>query len=176
MLPNRKIIIPEQLTKETVRALLSFHPSPFINHEGILYWGGYDYKDTVFVTTCVVPKATSGPQEVHTTPEANAEIISYLNKHGMTLIAQVHSHPRDLKRHSPGDDKFTFMPYDGYFSVVVPYYARKAMNPIAMCGFHMYNLGQFHFLSDNWTMQNVKVIPGYVDLRGDNNGINQFKR
>ncbi|WNQ09646.1 Mov34/MPN/PAD-1 family protein [Paenibacillus aurantius] len=175
MLPIKKIIIPELLTKETVRALLSFHPSPFKNHEGILYWGGYDFNDTVIVATCVVPKATSGPQEVHTTPEANAEVISYLNKHGMTLIAQVHSHPKDLKRHSAGDDKFTFMPYDGYFSVVVPFYARKAMSPLTMCGFHMYHRGKFHVMPDNWTMQNVKMIPGYVDLRGNKNGLTHFK-
>lgn len=173
---NRKIAIPDYIVKDTVRGLTSFHPSPFTNNEGLLYWGGYELNNTVYVTTCVIPKAKSGPQEVHTTPEANAEVINYLNKQGLVLLAQVHSHPGDFKRHSPGDDKYAFMPYEGYFSIVVPYYSRKGMLPIVSCGFHVFTNGKFIGLSDTWTKQNVKIIPDYSDLRGDKHGQFFFSR
>lgn len=51
----------------------------------------------------------------------------WLHQHGLRLLAQIHSHPREAY-HSSTDDEFPIVATVGGLSIVVPNFARGALN------------------------------------------------
>ena len=48
---------------------------------------------------------------------------------GLSVVAQVHTHPGRDTRHSDGDDDLVLMPYEGMFSLVVGEYGHGSLLP-----------------------------------------------
>lgn len=99
--------------------------------EGFSLWAGKRFGQMFRVLKNIVPMQTGhrtpdgvcvsvGPDELH-------RINVWLYQNGMTLVAQLHSHPTDAY-HSDTDDAFPIATTEGSLSIVVPNYARQAFS------------------------------------------------
>jgi proteasome lid subunit RPN8/RPN11 len=62
---------------------------------------------------------------------------------GLGIVAQVHSHPGSDTRHSDGDDRLVFMPFEGMFSLVVGQYGDGDIDPRGGAGLHQFQDGRW---------------------------------
>jgi proteasome lid subunit RPN8/RPN11 len=134
-------------------------------HEGIAYWAGHRAGDDAFVTTCIAPAATTTWGSFDTSARANARVVMYLANAGLELIGQVHSHPGRSVEHSDGDDERALMPYEGFLSIVVPYYASRGMRPLTTCGIHVFENSRFRRLGPSDVEARFRVVDDFADLR-----------
>ncbi len=158
------IVIHESVIAATGR-LLRESKRRMQKHEGVLYWAGRDLGLEWLVTTCIAPSAVTGPGSFRVSAEANARVVMLLNKLGLVLLAQVHSHPGTLIAHSEGDDRGAFMPFEGMVSIVVPNYGRLDPWPLTKCGVHRAVDGAFRQLSAIEIDQTFRVLVTSCDLR-----------
>lgn len=134
-------------------------------HEGIVYWAGRRVADECFVTTCIAPAARTTWGSFSTSSQTNAKVVMYLAGAGLELLGQVHSHPGKFVDHSDGDDDWALMPYDGFFSIVVPDYAQSGMQPLTTCGVHIFDRSRFRRLADREIEACFRVVDDFADLR-----------
>lgn len=163
------LLVPEQVSKHTIRGLRSHSPS-HENHEGIVYWAGVtvDELSAKFVTTCIVPDAETTSGSFNVSPKADAQVVQTIHENNLNGIGHVHSHPGDWTSHSPGDDNSAGLVFDGYYSIVVPNYAADGMLPFTRCGIHRYENGGFQELSDSTIAESLTSVPSppaNIDLR-----------
>jgi hypothetical protein len=135
------LIVPEAVLSDSAALLRSFRGWRR-HHEGIVYWAGMRAPSGWLVTTCIKPEAITTVGSFRTSAEANARVIAFLATHELELFAQVHSHPGVVVTHSDGDVAGALMPYQGFFSIVVPSYARGALN-LQECGVNRFRGGSF---------------------------------
>lgn len=134
-------------------------------HEGIAYWAGLP-TETAWVVMCVLaPQACTTSGSYKTSAVANAFVIARVNELRLQILAQIHGHPSDWVGHSAGDDRGAFMPYPGFYSLVVPYYGRQGLLPMSKCGIHYYEGGRFVRLTSEEVTRRFIVVPTSVDLR-----------
>jgi hypothetical protein len=103
--------------------------------EGFALWAGEPDGDTFLVRASIIPEQRGlrsdlgvcvvvGGDELH-------RINVWLYKHGMTIIAQLHSHPEEAY-HSTTDDSYPIATTTGSLSLVVPYFATEPFS-LAHC-------------------------------------------
>jgi hypothetical protein len=159
------LYLPRLVAEETARLVASFGTSEN-RHEGIAYWAGVASAKSLVVTTVLVPEATTTAGSFETSVLANARVIQVVNASRLLLLAQVHGHPDKWVGHSQGDDAGAFMPYRGFFSVVLPHYGRRGVEFLAHCGFHRFDGEMFHQLDPTEVARRIVLVDEFVDLRG----------
>jgi hypothetical protein len=162
--PPPLVLIHEAVLPETIRLLRESRDERSA-HEGVVYWAGKVSDGFWVVTTVIAPKATTTWGSFETSAAGNAEVIAFLARHGIELLAQTHSHPGGDVGHSGGDDDGALMPYENYLSLIVPNYARDGMLPLATCGVHRYEGGRFRRLGDAEVEAGFRVIPTHQSFR-----------
>ena len=153
-----RVLIHEAVMPETVR-LLQESSDVLSAHEGIIYWAGKTTDVAWIVTTSIAPSAITTWGSFETSAASNAEVIGFLSRYGLELLAQVHSHPGFYVDHSDGDDKGALMPYEDYLSLVVPYHGSAGMLPLTQCGIHRFNKGLFKRLTNQEIDSVFEIIP-----------------
>jgi proteasome lid subunit RPN8/RPN11 len=133
-------------------------------HEGVAYWAGKRLASDAIVTTCIAPLANTSYGSFETSAATNARVVMYLAKVGLELLGQVHSHPGPFIDHSEGDDERALMPYEGFFSIVVPYYSRAGMRPLTKCGVHVFRRGFFQRLTNPEVELGLRIIDDLAEL------------
>lgn len=161
--PGAILICPYVL--ERTVAVLSESGMAGSPHEGVVYWIGPRGLGQRIVTTCVAPGARTTYGSFDTSSASNAQVVVFLAEAGLEMLGQVHSHPGKMVDHSIGDDERAFMPYEGYFSIVVPHFGSRGMLPITRCGVHVFENGQFRRLRDSEVNTGFHILPGFKDLR-----------
>jgi len=131
----------------------------------VVYWAGHRAGDERFITTCIAPTAQTTRGSFSTSSVTNAKVIMYLANADLELLGQVHSHPGSFIDHSDGDDERALMPYEGFYSVVVPYYASHGMRPLKMCGVHVFEESVFRRLGNSEIEDRFRVVDEFADLR-----------
>ena len=134
-------------------------------HEGVVYWAGRRTGHQYFITTCIAPNASTTVGSFDTTAATNAKVVMYLANVELQLLGQVHSHPGYSVGHSAGDDKGALMPYDGFLSIVVPYYGKNGMSPLTTCGVHIYENSRFQRMSNVEVQACFQITEELADLR-----------
>jgi proteasome lid subunit RPN8/RPN11 len=162
--PKQITCIPANVVARTIE-LLRQSGTRTDPHEGIVYWAGRRHGAESVVTTCIAPAAATTRGSFDTSAETNARVIMALAKAGLELLGQVHSHPGLFVDHSHGDDENALMPYKGFFSIVVPAYARKGMLPLGICGVHVFEGAYFRRLSQPELDSRFRVVDDIIDLR-----------
>ncbi len=135
-----RLVVPNGVALETQRILLSFcgDEGP---HEGLVLWAGRQVERITMAMLPIVPDSDHGPQHVVVGHRAAGLAMKEARRHGLHLVAQVHSHPSSSTCHSDGDDSLILMPFEGYFSVVVGRYGRDGFGPGV--GLHQYQSGRW---------------------------------
>lgn len=167
--PSPSLLVTEEVCVETARGLRS-HSPPHEDHEGVVYWAGVtdDELGAKLALSVIVPEADTTPGSYDISPVANASVVEAVHDHDVELVATVHSHPGEMTSHSERDSKAAQLPHEGYYSVVVPNYARDGVRPFTDCGVHVYRDGGFHELDSDTVQERVRAIPSpptYVDTR-----------
>lgn len=158
-----RLWIPEPVLSETERLLRSYGGTE--DHEGIVYWGGVETPGGAVALTALSPTAATTWGSFQTEASANADVVLTLARHELSLVAQVHSHPGDWVGHSDGDDAGALVRFQGFWSLVVPQYARAGMLPLQSVGIHLFEDGAFRRLGWEAVAARVRVLPAMVDLR-----------
>lgn len=157
--------ISSYLVNRTLEQLRSFCNGG-IDREGLVYWAGVRHGRGGVVTTLVVPKASAGPGFVQTDPAENAGIILELNRAGLVLLGQAHSHPTGAGvRHSAGDDAWTFSPFEGSLSVVIPRYADGTIEEARHWGVHRFIEGQYRWINERDHGDHLRLAETEMDRR-----------
>ena len=111
-----------------------------MGHEGFALWAGRNAVERFDVSDVLIPEQEGlrtgsgvcvrvGGGELH-------RINVWLFEHGLRLIAQIHSHPKDAY-HSETDDTFPIVTTEGGLSLVVPEFAR---GPVDLAHYAVYRL------------------------------------
>lgn len=148
-----------------VERLLRTYGTDEESHEGIVYLGGLEIGDRAVVTTALSPTARTSFGSFQTGTKANQAVVVALRALRLTLVGQVHSHPGRWVDHSDGDDAGALVRFEGYWSLVVPMFARDGMQPMHACGVHQFQQGMFRRLSDAAVEARIYVSPASLDLR-----------
>lgn len=159
-----RVLLPQDVAETTAELIASFG---YLNdpHEGIAYLAGQPGADWSIVTTVIVPDAQHTRGSYRTSSLSNAQVIKTINDLGLQIIAQVHGHPADWVGHSEEDNRGAFMPFEGFFSIVLPRYGQQGMMPLEKCGIHRFNGRQFVQLTAEDIWRGFSIIPGKIDLR-----------
>lgn len=158
------IYLPEAVATATAHLIASYGNSRE-QHEGIAYWAGILTGGVQVVTTVLAPEAITTKGSYKTSIVANAAVITKVNEYQLQLLAQIHGHPKACVSHSAGDDSGAFMPYTGFYSLVVPHYGRQGLLPLYKCGVHRYEDGRFVQLTPEVIERQFVLAPTSVDLR-----------
>jgi hypothetical protein len=164
-LSGPSLYIPEAVIVEIER-LLPTHGAGEA-HEGVIYLGGAEVNDGAVALVALSPVAATTWGSFRTDVDANSAVVRALADLGASLVGQVHSHPSTWVDHSDGDDAGALVRFDGYWSLVVPSFARDGLRPIERCGIHLYQSGSFKRLTTRASRARVRVLPASIDLRGD---------
>ncbi len=158
------VYLTHEVVEQTARLVASFgrRGRP---HEGIIYWAGVPTTSVWVIMTALAPEAETTPGSYRTSVSANAFVVASVNDLKLQLLGQVHGHPKDWVDHSEGDNRGAFMPYDGFLSVILPWYGLRGMLPLEKCGIHRFENGRFVALDAPEVIERFVVVPSSVDLR-----------
>ena len=147
--------MPNVMT-DTRRALLAFAAAGAADggHEGICYWAGTEAPGQARFERVLVPEACHRAQGVFVSAAAYGAIVRQARRHGLGILAQIHSHPGADTRHSDGDDKLIIMPFEGMLSLVAPHYGK---------GLHSFRDFSVHQYQGNaWVLCNPDTVANQV--------------
>ena len=162
-----QIYLPESVAKATANSIASFGHAQE-QHEGIAYWAGIPFSNGLVITSVIVPEAKTTYGAYHTSVAANARVVNMVNRYQLQLVAQVHGHPSSWVDHSEIDDIKAFMPYEGFYSIVLPWYGSRGMFPLNTCGIYRFEKGKFKKVVPTEIERTFLVLPVAIDLRGKN--------
>ena len=148
----------------TERVLPTFR-GPDGDHEGIVFLLGREPDDATIFVTIVAPDADHGEGYVMCSADVVSAAQRAAHRHGLGLLAQVHSHPMSSSRHSIRDDDLVLMPFEGMLSIVVPWYGRFELRPIDTLGVHQYQDGRWASVTRASVREQFLVLPDAIDLR-----------
>jgi len=160
-----RVLFPQTIANTTAELIASFG-SLDDPHEGVAYLAGTPGAYWSIVTTVIVPDAEHTHGSYQTTALANAIVVKTINDLKLQIIAQVHGHPAEWVGHSFMDDRGAFMPFEGFYSIVLPEYGRMGMLPLEKCGVHRFQSSRFVQLSADEISYAFSVVPEKIDLRG----------
>jgi len=101
-------------------------------HEGALCWAGIVNGRVAVVTTALLFVA-SGDWGVHISTADTGLLYAHCHARGLTLLAQVHSHPR-AAFHSAVDERLPHSAEPGFLSMVVPNFGHATYTDFSAWG------------------------------------------
>jgi proteasome lid subunit RPN8/RPN11 len=161
--PRGFLVVTREVMQETRTALRQSVGEDGEPHEGLVYWAGRIVGLDTYVLTTMLPSCSHGPYRVMADASAMGDAAALARSHRLGIVAQVHSHPGDDTRHSDGDDKLVFMPFEGMFSIVVADYGKGSLDPRQGAGFHQFQDGRWIRVDSN--SETLVVVPRLLDAR-----------
>ena len=143
----KKIVLPESCALEVLYHLRAAGRQEV---EGVALWAGHLDAATFTVKHTVIPKQT--PLRLPTgllyvVDEAELHRLNvWLYRSRLTLVAQIHSHPT-VAYHSDIDDMYPIVTAVGGLSIVVPNFARGALDLSSWAVFRLTEHGEWCELS-----------------------------
>lgn len=129
-------------------------------NEGFVLWAGHQDGDVFGVVEAVIPEQQGLVHEGGVCVIVGSDELHRLNvtlhKRGLTLVAQIHSHPSDAY-HSTTDDAFPIVARAGGLSIVVPDFA---VRPFSLSDCAVYRLsreGIWEHLSMAKTLRLIRI-------------------
>lgn len=113
-----------QVSREVLVATISYlQNSGKRGHEGVVLWLGRRSVNPARVTRVYQPEHTAAEDFFHIPSSSMRALMNYLDQHGISVLAQVHSHPLQAF-HSKADDQWALVRHVGALSLVLPYFAK----------------------------------------------------
>jgi proteasome lid subunit RPN8/RPN11 len=157
-----RLVVAARVAQSTRAALQRFRGRDE-RHEGLVFWCGRTIDLDTFVMCAVIPESSHGAQRVHAGEAAMGRAARIARSFELGIVAQVHSHPGDDTRHSEGDDRLVFMPFENMFSLVVGDYGRGSIRPDQGAGLHQFQDGRWVWIENRGDA--FALVPELVDSR-----------
>lgn len=135
------------------------------DHEGIAFLAGVELPGFTLFNAVIAPQAEHGPGRVHCSKEQVLACARAARSVGLSLLAQIHTHPSGCTHHSEGDDEMVLMPFEGMLSLVVPNYAHFGMRPLDGLGVHQFQDKRWVLCSRDSVHAGLRIAPNVLDLR-----------
>jgi hypothetical protein len=133
------LAVTRGIIEDTVEVVGQFGEKGF---EVLLLWLGEIEGTTARIDSVYVPpqKSVRGEEGLgyFVSNETLFELNKSLDRSGLRLIAQVHSHPGEAY-HSEADDRFAIVTSEGGFSFVVPDFAQPPASPYDWAAYSLKN-------------------------------------
>ncbi|MBB4637523.1 proteasome lid subunit RPN8/RPN11 [Longimicrobium terrae] len=118
-----RLVIPATVLSNTLQGLALGR-----DREMLAFWIGAELPGTAgatraLVSTVAFPRIRSGYSRFELAEGEMGHITRWCGKHGLWILAQVHTHPTD-EDHSEADEAEPVSHRPGFLSVVIPYFAR----------------------------------------------------
>lgn len=134
LLSVERVVVPRPLAESVQEHLRKMGDD---GCEGVAFWAGNVSGKLAIVTAAFMPPQSAGQvgegSAVIVFGKALFEMNVWLHQRGLTLLAQIHSHP-SVAYHSETDDLHAIMTQIGGLSIVVPDFAQGpfALNEVAV--------------------------------------------
>jgi proteasome lid subunit RPN8/RPN11 len=119
-----RLVLPSAVLDITRRHLQA-HGA--VQEEGALCWAGTPAGPTALVTSALLFTATGDGGGIHVSSAQSSLLYAHCHSRGLTLLAQVHSHP-GRAYHSHPDQQLPHSAEVGFLSIVVPYFGHCAFD------------------------------------------------
>ena len=136
-----RLIVGDEVVKVTQRALRS--ASEGGARESMAWWLGSVVGVESVVLSVVRPKTVATAQSVMASAEESGWAARLARRYGLGIVAQLHTHPGTVTRHSDGDDRLILMPFEGMFSIVLAEYGHGELSVLADRSIHQYQNGRW---------------------------------
>lgn len=133
-------------------------------HEEMVLWAGKEWEETTFFLSTILPRTTHSRHGVDIEEQAVGLVSQAARKHGVSVLAQVHSHPGSETIHSDGDDDLILMPFEGMLSVVAPRFGVE-MNGLGSLSIHQYQNGRWVLCTPKSIEESFTVVSEEIDAR-----------
>ena len=160
-----RLIVPTAVMSATTEILRASSGADGFRHEGLALWYGRRCNEDAVVVAAISPPTDHGPQHVFVSPGEVGRANRLARRHGLVLVAQVHSHPGDDTRHSEGDDTLIVMAHDGMFSLVVGDYGGSDHGPDFNISVHQRQGGRWVLVSGR-SPEALVVAPSVLEGGG----------
>lgn len=136
-----RVIVPRSVVEEVLNHLRLVGKSGL---EGVALWAGKADGRYFEVVKAIIPRQTALKLPTGLVYFVEDDELHRINvtlfKEGLTLIAQLHSHPGDAF-HSETDDAYPMMTEVGGISIVVPHFAREDLGQMAWAVYRLKKTG-----------------------------------
>ena len=116
------------------------------------------------VTTLTLPRATLTPGWFRVDGLDMANAGQHFRSHGLSRLAQVHTHGDVNVGHSPVDDRDAYSQRLGSISIVLPHHARASQS-LDGAGVHVRSPDGWRRLTRAEVLTSVQFTPSTIDLR-----------
>jgi len=114
-----KFEITKALISETVDLLRASQ-----RRERVVLWLGRRTGDDVRIHEVFLPTQVTEADYFRIPPAGMDALFGHIRAAGLFVAAQVHTHPQDAF-HSPADDRWAIVRYEGALSLVVPQFCQR---------------------------------------------------
>jgi proteasome lid subunit RPN8/RPN11 len=135
------------------------------DHEGIVFLLGAELERLTIFTGALAPEADHRPRSVFCSREQVLAASRAARAAGVSLLAQLHSHPGAAAYHSEGDDRMVLMPFEGMLSMVASHYGHFGLRPLHTLAVHQYQDGGWVLCIPQSVRDQFRVLPSELDLR-----------
>lgn len=129
--------------------------------EGVALFAGKEQGSIFTITETIIPEQEALRLEEGLLYLVDGDELHRINvwlyEHGLSIMVQIHSHPRDAY-HSATDDTYPIVATVGGLSIVVPDFAR---GPIEIDTWAVYRL----MPNGDWIDLSVSGVPNLIELR-----------
>lgn len=150
------VYVSNRCVSDTLEILRS---SGAIGNEGIVLWLGKRGPERNTVLKTYVPDHEAERDYFRIPPQAVAQLLSHLRDTGLSVIAQVHSHPKEAF-HSITDDTWAIVRHVGALSLVVPYFARNTTADAFLADIAVFELSP----KNEWTEVAPSNFPSRIQV------------
>lgn len=130
--------------------------------EGLVLWAGRKQGSLFRVETVIRPSQHAVRSEAGLSVRVDRsgihQVNAYLYKHGMELVAQVHSHPGEAY-HSALDDAIPLVTTIGGLSLVVPDFARGPVDVTTYAAYRLSAVGKWEEVEPTALAGLIHVTP-----------------
>lgn len=160
---NGRLIVPTVVADETLDLLRTSRGTDG-PHEGMVLWAGRRDGHDAVVAAVVSVDSDHGWGHVRIDEAQVGKAARAMRRHGLILVAQVHSHPGRDTRHSDGDDDLIVLRHEGMFSLVVACYGREGLQGGDGLGVHQ--LQGATWIQVNHVTTAVQFVPTIIEASG----------
>jgi hypothetical protein len=150
---------------DAAERLLPTYRGPDGSHEGIAFLAGLETASTTLLLATITPQADHGRGHVFCSAAQVLAASRAARANGLAILAQLHTHPGPVTRHSVGDDSMVLLPFEGMLSIVAPDYGRFGLRPLDSLGTHQFQGGQWVLCEPTTVRAGFRIVTSSLDLR-----------
>jgi hypothetical protein len=133
--------------------------------ETACFWFGVDAGDAQVATTVAAPKLFQTFGNYMVEMGSMRRLSAAMRAHGLTNLAQVHTHPSDWVDHSTWDDERAYSTREGAVSIVWPDYGLGLAHDLRGLGVHERRGGEWVRLDARDAAARVRLVDDFADHR-----------